>query len=90
MDVHLCVNFLAVEDDDHYFGINHAELTQFNEQPNQRFTNLLNDGNIQNPYYEGNIDLPTQENYQSNLNQQIPDFNDTAVVTSSQNIYNEL
>ena len=86
----MCVNFLAVEEDDNYDGINDGELTQFNEPPNQRFASLLNDGNIQNPYYEGAIDLPTQENYQSNLNLPIPDFNDTAVVTSSQNVYYEL
>ena len=82
--------FLAVEDDDHYDGINDTELTQFNEQPNQRFTNLLENENIQNPYYEGDIDLLTQENYQSNLTWPIPDFNDTAVVTSDQNVYYEL
>ena len=86
----MCVNFLAVEEDDNYDGINDVELTQFNERPNQRFASLLNDGNIQNPYYEGDIDLPTQENYQSNLNLPIPDFNDTAVVTSDQNVYYEL
>ena len=86
----MCINFLAVEEDDNYDGINDGEFTQFNENPTQRFANLLDDGNIQNPYYEGAIDLPTQENYQSNVNQPIPDFNDTAVVTSSQNVYYEL
>ena len=82
----MCVNFLAVEEDDNYDGINDVELTQFNERPNQHFTNLLDDGSIQTPYYEGDIHLLTQENCQSTLNQPIPDFNDTAVVTSSQNV----
>ena len=86
----MCVNFLAVEEDYHFDGINDVELTQFNERPNQCFASLLNDGNIHNPYYERDIDLPTQANYQSNLNQPIPDFNDAAVVTSSQNVYYEL
>ena len=84
------VNFLGVEEDSNYDGMNDADFTKFTDKPNQRFTNLLDDGNIQNPYYEGDLDLLTQENNQSNLNQAIPDFNDTAVVTSSQNIYYQL
>ena len=84
------VDFLDNEDDGNYDGIYDTESAQVTEKPNQHFTNLLDHGNTQNPYYEGDIDLLTQENDRSNKNHPIPDFKDTAVITSSQNIYYEL
>lgn len=78
-------NFLHLEDGGHYDGVDDPEVTQFAKKPNQ-----TNFGNIQNPYYEGEIDVFTQGNEQSKQNLLNPDLNDTTIVTSSQNVYYDL
>ena len=45
---------------------------------------------IQNPYYEGDLDVLAQGNDRSRINTLCPDTSDVDIVTSSQNIYYEL
>ena len=82
--------FLVFEEDANYDGIDDTIPFQLTEKSNERFANKINEGNIQNPYYEGDLDVLAQGNDRSRINTLYPNTSDVDIVTSSQNIYYEL
>ena len=82
--------FLVFEEDANYDGIDDTIPFQLTEKSNERFANKINEGNIQNPYYEGDLDVLAQGNDRSRINTLCPDTSDVDIVTSSQNIYYQL
>lgn len=81
---------LELKEEDNYDGVEDVELNKDTGKDEGSIGNLPKVQNAQNPYYEGDFELSAMNNEASRKNPIYPDLNDTAIVTSTQNIYYEL
>ena len=78
------------EEEDDYDGVDDVELNQAAEKDEGSIENPPKVPNVQNPYYEGDFDVSATNNDGSRKNHNNEDLNDSAIVTSTKNVYYEL